>query len=93
MAIKSEISWSKRDDTGTKIEVYARRFGGTWSFFQRHKRNDEWQPLVPVPLEDWLELYEAIQRRIPRGLFPPDELKRLRDSIRHRFPEHQFPKP
>lgn len=90
MAIKSEISWSKRDPDGTKLEVYARRFGGTWSFYHRHKRHDEWQPLQPVALEDWLELYDAIARRVPRGLFPPSELDRIRDSIRQQFPEHRF---
>ncbi|MCC7376102.1 MAG: hypothetical protein IT581_15700 [Verrucomicrobiales bacterium] len=90
MAIKAEISWHRKDSEGIKLEVYARRFGGSWSFYSRHRRHEDWQPLKPAPLEDWLELRDAIIRRIPRGLFPPDELKRIETDIRNRFPEAKF---
>lgn len=91
MAIKSEISWTRRNEEGEKIEVYARRFGGQWKFHTRQRRHDIWQPVDPVPLEDWLELADAIRRRVPRRLYPPDELARVEQEIRNRFPESRPP--
>lgn len=87
MAIKSEISWTRRNEDGEKTEVYARRFGGEWQFHRRQRRNDIWQRVEEPPLEDWLELADAIRRRIPRRLYPPDELARVEQEIRNRFPE------
>jgi hypothetical protein len=87
MAIKSEICWTRRNEEGEKIEVYARRFGGVWQFHTRHRRNDIWQAVEQPPLEDWLELADAVKRRIPRSLYPPDELTRIEQEIRNRFPE------
>jgi len=39
------------------------------------------------PLEDWLELLDAIQRLINRRRYQPDDEERLRRQIRERFPE------
>ncbi|MEO8428566.1 MAG: hypothetical protein ABI651_15810 [Verrucomicrobiota bacterium] len=59
---KAEISWKGRTDDGVKREVYARRMGGRWNFFVRERRNDQWQEMEPVPIEDWLELLDGVQR-------------------------------
>jgi hypothetical protein len=91
MSIKSEISWKRRTETGEKLQFYARRFGGEWRFHVRSRRFEDWQPLDPVPLEDWLELLDAIERRIPRRLFPPEEAARVRRMIRERYPEAHLP--
>lgn len=91
MAIKSEISWTRRNEEGEKIEIYARRFGGVWQFHSRQRRHEVWQAVDQPPLEDWLELADAIRRRIPRRLYPPDELNRIRQEIRIRFPEADLP--
>jgi hypothetical protein len=87
---KAEISWKGRTEDGTKREVYAQHVGDRWVFRVREKRFDEWQELPDPPLEDWLELLDAIQRRITRMLLRPEEAERVKRSIRTRFPDHKF---
>src|SRR6267143_784861 len=77
MGAKAEISWKGRTAEGLKREVYARRVGGEWRFFARAKRYDQWQPLEHPPLEDWLELLDAVQRRAARRLLRPEEPARV----------------
>lgn len=86
MAIKSEIAWRKHLSDGRKIDVYARRFGGDWTFHWRERRNDLWQLIEAPELEDWQTLLDAVERRVPRRLFPPDEVQRIQRLIRERFP-------
>jgi len=87
MGAKAEISWKGRTAEGLKREVYARRVGGEWRFFARAKRYDQWQPLEHPPLEDWLELLDAVRRRIARRLLRPEEEARLKEALREQFPE------
>jgi hypothetical protein len=87
MSAKAEISWSGRTEEGLKRQVYARRVGGEWLFFEREKRFDQWQKLDPVPLADWMELLDSIRRRVARRLLPPVEEERVIRRIRERFPE------
>ena len=91
MGAKAEISWKGRTAEGLKREVYARRVGGEWRFFAREKRYDQWQPLEHPPLEDWLELLDAVQRRAARRLLRPDEPARLKKIIHELFPEAELP--
>ena len=91
MGAKAEISWKSRPAAGLKREVYARRVGGEWRFFARTKRYDQWQPLEHPPLEDWLELLDAVQRRTARRLLRPDEPARLEKIIHELFPEADLP--
>ena len=87
MAIKSEISWRRHDAEGNRVEVYARRSGGVWKFHARAKRNDLWQPVPQPPLEDWLSLIDALERRMARRLVTPDEVARVRRALKERFPD------
>jgi hypothetical protein len=87
MAIKSEIAWKRAGPDGERLEIYARRFGGQWRFHSRTRRNDDWKSLDPAPLEDWIELIDAVARRVPRRLFPPAELDRVRREALERYPE------
>jgi len=87
MGAKAEISWKGRTAEGVKREVYARRIGGQWRFFAREKRYDLWQPLEQPPVEDWLRLLDAVQRRIARRLLRPEEEPRLKRTILDLFPE------
>ena len=91
MGAKAEISWKSRTAEGRKREVYARRVGGEWRFFAREKRYDLWQALEQPPLEDWLELLDAVQRRIARRLLRPELEGRLRRIIHELFPEADLP--
>ena len=83
---KAEISWKGRTSEGVKREVYAQHVGKHWNFFFREKRYDQWQRLVEPPLEDWLELLDAIRRRINRKLQRPEEEARVKKTIQELFP-------
>ena len=87
---KAEISWKRATEDGEKLQVYARLIGREWKFFQREKRFDVWQPVKEPPLEDWLELLDAMQRLVNRRRYHPDDEERLRRQIRERFPETEI---
>lgn len=84
---KAEISWKRVTEEGGKLQVYAQRVGGEWNFFCREKRFDQWQPLTEPPLEDWLELLDAVQRLVTRRRLQPVHEEHVRRRIRERFPE------
>ena len=87
MATKAEISWKRVTEDGEKIQVNARRVSREWKFSQRAKRYDQWQPVADPPLEDWLELLDAVQRLITRRRLQPEHEERVRQRIRERFPD------
>ncbi|HEY1662482.1 MAG TPA: hypothetical protein VGI03_08695 [Verrucomicrobiae bacterium] len=84
---KAEISWKRVTEEGVKIQVYAQHVGRNWKFFQREKKFMLWRPVPEPPLEDWLELLDAVQRMVPRRRYQPDDEKYLRGQILERFPE------
>lgn len=89
MSAKAEIGWKRRTPAGERREVYVRHVGDQWRFFERSRRFDNWQELPDPPLEDWLELLDAVERRVQRRLLRPEEPARIRKRIRERFPEAQ----
>jgi len=84
---KAEISWKRVTEDGEKLQVYVQRVKREWKFFHRAKRFDTWQPVVEPPLEDWMELLDAVQRLVNRRRYQPDDEERVRSQIRERFPE------
>ncbi len=84
---KAEISWKRVTDEGEKLQVYAQHIGREWKFFHRQKRFDVWQPVKNPPVEDWMELLDAVQRLVTRRRYTPDDEDLLRGMIRERFPE------
>ena len=84
---KAEISWKRVTEEGEKLQVYAQHVGTEWLFYHRQKRYDQWQAVAEPPLEDWLELLDAVQRLIQRGRYRPIDEVRIKKSIRERFPE------
>ena len=84
---KAEISWKRATEEGEKLQVYAQHIGREWKFFHRQKRFDVWQPVKNPPLEDWMELLDAVQRLVTRRRYTPDDEDLLRRMIRERFPE------
>ena len=84
---KAEISWKRVTEEGESLQVYVQHVGREWLFFAREKRFDQWQEVKEPPLEDWLELLDAVRRRINRRLLRPEEEERVQKSIRERFPE------
>jgi hypothetical protein len=88
---KAEISWKRVTEAGVKIQVYARRVSREWRFFVRERRFEQWQAVPDPPLEDWLELLDAVQRLVARRRLQPDDEERVRRRIRERFPEAPSP--
>ena len=84
---KAEIGWTRRDETGQRRDVYARRVGRKWRFYMRYKRYETWQVIPHPPREDWLALLDAVVRRAQRRRSTPKEIDRIRQTIRERFPE------
>jgi hypothetical protein len=87
---KAEISWKRVTEDGLRLQVYAQHVGRDWRFFAREKRYDRWQAIPEPPLEDWMELLDAVRRLINRRRLRPDEEDRVKKSIRERFPEAQL---
>ncbi len=71
--------------------MYAQHVGDQWKFFARGARYERWQPVENAPLEDWLELLDGVRRRVGRGLLRPEEVGRVKESIRERFPDATSP--
>ena len=87
---KAEISWKRVTEDGVRVQVYVHHVGGDWLFYARERRFDQWQAVAEPPLEDWLELLDAVRRRINRRLLRPEEEGRVKNSIRERFPEAEL---
>ncbi|HTB83322.1 MAG TPA: hypothetical protein VK742_06685 [Candidatus Sulfotelmatobacter sp.] len=84
---KAEISWKRTTEDGEKLQVYVQHIGRDWKFFHRGKRFDQWHPVKEPPLEDWMELLDAMQRLVNRRRYQPADETLLRSQIRERFPE------
>ena len=88
---KGEISWTRKSETGERVEISVRHLGGRWTFYSRERRPEDWQVVDAPPLEDWLNLLDAVERRVGRQLIKPDEVERIKKTIRERFPEVKLP--
>ncbi len=84
---KAEISWKRTDENGEAVQVYAHHVGNRWIFYKRFKRFDDWEEQEEPPLEDWLELLDAVRRRINRRLVRPEEEGNVVRALKQRFPE------
>ena len=87
MSKKAEIGWERRLEDGSKLEVYVHHFGGEYRFFTRPKRFEKWQAVPEPPIEDWMQLLDAVRRRITRRKMMPKDEDQLRQIIKERFPE------
>lgn len=84
---KAEVSWKRKTEDGEKIQVTAQRVGGEWVFSHRAKRFDQWHIVAEPPLEDWMELLDAVERLINRRRLQPVHEELIRRRIREKFPE------
>ena len=87
---RAEISWKRRTPEGETLRIYAQHFGDQWQFFVRGARYEQRQPIDRPPLEDWIELLDAVRRRVGRGLLRPEEIRRVEEAIRARFPDAEL---
>jgi hypothetical protein len=78
---KRDISWTRRNDAGERVEIYVEQSGDRWIFHSRERRPDPWRLVEDPPLEDWLQLLDAVERRIGRQLMKPIEADRIRKII------------
>ena len=84
---KGEVSWKTKFADGRKRQVYAKYVRRDWQFFEREKRFERWELVAQPSLEDWQALLDAVERRVQRRLIPFDEMARIKNRIRERFPE------
>ena len=75
------ICWTRRNSAGERVEIYVNKIGDRWIFHSRERRPEPWQVVEDPPLEDWLELLDAVERRIGRQLMKPVEAERIRKII------------
>ena len=87
---KAEISWKRVTEDGVKLQVNAQRVSREWRFFQREKRFDQWQPVPEPPLEDWLELLDAVQRLVTRRVINPPTRSIFAAASANGFPRRKF---
>ncbi len=83
---KVELSWRRTTPEGSRLQVCAQCVGQEWRFFSRERRFERWESMEEPPLEDWLELLDAVQRLIPRGRFQREDETRIRRRIRETCP-------
>ena len=87
VASKGDIGWKRRDEKGERVEVKAKKVGDRWLFHVRSRRFDDWREHRTPPMEDWLELLDAVRRRIQRNLIPEIEEEHVIKIIREKYPE------
>ena len=90
MAVKGEIGWRRKTPEGRRLNVIAKSVGRDWRFLHQTGRFEKWEPVPEPPIEDWLALYDAVERRVHRRKQTPKDLDNVKRHIRERFPEHQF---
>jgi hypothetical protein len=83
---KGDITWTRRTDEGERVEVNVRHVGDRWIFHSRERRPEHWRLVDDPPLEDWLRLLDAVNRRVGRGLIRDQEVERLKKIILDRYP-------
>jgi hypothetical protein len=87
---KGEISWKGKFEDGRKRQVYAKRIGREWTFYEREGRFDPWDVVENPPLDDWMDLLNGVERRIPRRLISETELPKLQQIIKEKHPEAEL---
>ena len=83
---KREISWNRRNEAGERVEICVEQTTDGWIFYSRERRPEPWLVVADPPLEDWLELLDAVERRIGRQLMKPIEAERIKKTISLRYP-------
>ena len=86
---KGEISWKGQLEDGRPRQVYAKRVGKVWRFFEREKRFETWRPLEHPSLEDWRTLLNGLERRAQRQAAAAEEVGRIQRQMREQFPERE----
>ena len=64
--MRSQHIWTERDEHGSKREVRATRFGGTWRFQAKTASDLDWTYYERPLLEDLLALKDILQRKYQR---------------------------
>ncbi len=64
--MRSQHIWTERDEHGSKREVRATRFGGTWRFQAKTASDLDWTYYERPLLEDLLTLKEILVRKYHR---------------------------
>jgi hypothetical protein len=90
MGAKGEIGWKRRDEEGERVKICAEPSRDNWRFYQQYRRYDTWEEMKDPPLEDWINLLDAVRRRISRKKIPMGEDKKLIRHIKSLFPDAEI---
>jgi hypothetical protein len=77
----SQHIWRDRNDDGTKREVRATRFGGTWRLQAKDSGDLQWTYYEHPLLEDLLRLKEIIARKYRRRRASADDVASVEKLI------------
>ncbi len=88
---KGQIGWRRTLEDGTHMNCYAVAKGDRWQFYAQKERFEHWEPLKTAPVEDWLALLDAVDRRIRRMAARPETAAKIRKRIKELFPETEIP--
>jgi hypothetical protein len=88
---KGQIGWRRKLEDGGHMNCYAYAKGDRWQFFAQTERFEKWEPVKTPPLEDWLCLLDAVDRRLRRMAARPETAAKIRKRIKELFPEAQVP--
>jgi len=64
--MRSQHIWTERDEQGSKREVRATKFGGTWRIQAKTAGNLDWTYYERPSLEDLLALKDILMRKYRR---------------------------
>lgn len=73
-----EFGWWARDADGRKCQIRVIIFGGTATWSRKQGHYQPWEPYGPPTDQDWDLLLAEAERRVPRRLLSPGQLKAIK---------------
>lgn len=79
--MRSQHIWTERDEQGSKREVRATKFGGTWRLQAKTAGDLDWTYYERPLLEDLLALKEILERKYQRRRAPSEDVASVKRLI------------
>lgn len=73
-----EFGWWARDAEDRKSQIRVIIFGGTATWSRKQGHHQRWEPYGPPTDQDWDLLLAEAERRVPRRLLSPRQLKAIK---------------
>ena len=79
--MRSQHIWTERDDQGSKREVRATKFGGTWRFQAKTAGDLDWTYYDCPLLDDLLALKDILERKYQRRRASSEDVASVKKLI------------